>query len=778
MTLLTHSLAFLLGVALAAGVGGSRDLWLALAWAWIGLRVLRPQWQGGIFREPLRAHPLTAAALVAWGAARFMGSLAPLHNPHHIAFYAAQHPRAQVRVMGTVVRPPRRVDADTWALVVAVARVRPLDAAGSTAAVALQGRVYVRLDDPRAATWGYGDQVLLRGRLMPLPTKRAGYRAYLARLGAGARLEAYLGRRLRPATAWSFWRVLYALRARAHALTRQYWPAPEAPLFAGILLGLEDDIHPALYDAFRATGTAHIIVISGFNITVLAGLIIRLTQRTLGRSLGALAAAGGIAAYTLLVGADPAVVRAALMGGLGLLARQVGRQQHGLTTLAFSAAVMVAAQPWALWDIGFQLSFAATLGLMLYAAPLGRAARRLLALLVPSPGLTRVYPWVEEFFLLTLAAQIPTLPLSAYYFHRVSPVALVANPLILPAQGPLMVLGGLALLVGLLVEPFGQAVAWAAWPWAAYTIRVVDALAQAPFASWHVGYWGIGGLAAVYALLAGLTWLGWQHRWRALWHPAWLALALAALNLALWTRWLSWPDGWLHVWFLPVPRAAGVLIQFPRGARVLVNGGADPAALDHALGRVLGPGTRHLDVWVVTSNQDADVGALADLVARYPPRWVWWAPVTGRDPGYRRLRVALQARAVPIVALTPGAALTDGTARLTATQVTGPAANLALTWRSFRAVLAWHAPTAPQTATVALWGGPSATPPDLRAWLGLRGEPESPWPTVGTCGDPAAWGGVHVWTDGRTWAAAVTHAARATTGACPTATQVDGRAPP
>ena len=91
----------------------------------------------------------------------------------------------------------------------------------------------------------------------------------------------------------------------------------------------------------------------------------------------------GIALYTILVGADAAVVRAAIMGGLALFATLLGRRQAGLNTLALVAAVMAAFNPQVLWNIGFQLSFAATLGLVLYAEPLKEAFERLAGRFVP-----------------------------------------------------------------------------------------------------------------------------------------------------------------------------------------------------------------------------------------------------------------------------------------------------------------------------------------------------------------------------------------------------------
>ena len=228
----------------------------------------------------------------------------------------------------------------------------------------------------------------------------------------------------------------------------------------------------------------------GFNITILAGLFSTLFVKLLGKRRRFLAAglsAAAIGLYTILVGAEAAVVRAALMGALALFARQVGRQQDGLNSLGLVAALMALANPDILWDVGFQLSFMATLGLVLYAAPLTEAFLRLASRRLSSSAAQRLSGPVGEYVLLTFAAQITTLPVIAYHFNRISLVAFLVNPLILPAQPPVMIVGGLALLVSLVFQPLGQLLAYLAWPFVVFTIRVVEFFAPFPGAMLELG---------------------------------------------------------------------------------------------------------------------------------------------------------------------------------------------------------------------------------------------------------------------------------------------------
>ena len=247
--------------------------------------------------------------------------------------------------------------------------------------------------------------------------------------------------------------------------------------------------------------------IFGFSIAIIAGLFAAMANRLFGPQRGAVVAILGIAAYTVLVGAGASVVRAAVMGSLALVAQRIGRRALGLNTLSAAIMAMTLLNPLTLWDVGFQLSAAATLGLVLYAEPFEAAFKNLAARFAAPENAARLTAYVGEFFLLTLAAQITTLPLIAYYFKRLSFVSFVANVLIVPAQPAVMVMGGLALIVGLIWLPLGKIIAWAAWPFTAYTIAFVELFAKVPGAYIGLGEVAPGFVVGCYVALFGLTWL-------------------------------------------------------------------------------------------------------------------------------------------------------------------------------------------------------------------------------------------------------------------------------
>jgi competence protein ComEC len=204
---------------------------------------------------------------------------------------------------------------------------------------ATHGLVQVVL--PPGMGWRYGDRLSLEGLLQTPPEDEDfSYRAYLLRQNVHTYLPFPRVERLSQAAGSPILAKIFAMREWAYAKIYQLFPSPEAPLLAGILLGIESDLPPGVARAFQDTGTAHIIAISGFNIAILAELFMKLFSKALSRWWAVLAAVLAIAGYTILVGGMPSVVRAAVMGSMALVAVQIGRRSTGANSLAFTAALM------------------------------------------------------------------------------------------------------------------------------------------------------------------------------------------------------------------------------------------------------------------------------------------------------------------------------------------------------------------------------------------------------------------------------------------------------
>ncbi len=682
MPLFWLSLAFTAGILLASQFPQPVTTWLGMA-GFALLAALFFRRRGDPHIPVLRTSCTFLSVILvsgALGAARFQASL-PQADPFFIAWYNDRE--YELLVTGTLVEPPDYRDSYTNLRL----QVEGVDT-GEDRDLPVKGLILVRV--PANQDYRYGDRVRLRGKLQTPPeNEEFSYRDYLARQG----IHAYMPKARPTRLPWPggnpLMKLVYGIKERSLENIYRLFPDPEASLMAGILLGVESGLPPRLQEAFKNTGTAHIIAISGFNIAIIAGLFVSLFSRLFGQRWGAVAAIAGIALYTLLVGADAAVVRAAIMGGLSLFARQVGRRQQGLNTLAFTGAAMAVANPHVPWDIGFQLSFGATLGLILYAEPFANAFLRFVSRFMDEEKAVRVAGPVSEYILFTLAAQLATLPIMAYHFQRISLVSLIANPFILPAQPAVMIVGGLAVLASLVYLPLGQLIAIAAWPFPAYSIRVVDVFDRLPHGVIVLGEFSLLFVILFYAVLFGLTFFKQRlEQFRTLLPPSLAASALLVVAFLTWRSALSAPDGRLHLTFLSVGSADAVLVQTPGGRSLLVNGGPSVSRLSEGLGRRLPPFQRGLDFLVVASTQEQQVSALPRLVDRFPPAAVLWSGKTESSYSAGQLTTRLVAQGVPVTQAEPGQALDLGQGASMRVLATGPrGAVLLVEWGSFRALL-------------------------------------------------------------------------------------------
>jgi competence protein ComEC len=606
----------------------------------------------------------------------------PEITPFHIAWYNDRD--YEVLVTGMILEPPDVRDVYANLKV----EVQKVDT-GNDQPLPAEGLMLARVDPDGA--YAYGEIIRLRGKLKTPPENEDfSYRDYLARFGIHSYMSTAKVTRLPlPSGGNSLLAGIYALKARALANLYQLFPDPEASLIAGILLGVDTGLPPDLQQAFKDTGTAHIIAISGFNIAIIAGLFAAFFSRFLGPRRGAVAAVVGIGLYTLLVGGDAAVVRAAIMGGFSLFARQVGRRQDGFNTLMFVAAIMAVLNPFVLWDVGFQLSFFATLGLILYAQPFQQWATEQIARRTSDDTARKIAGPLAEFVLFTFAAQLTTLPIMAYHFGRISLVSLLANPLILPIQPPVMLVSGAALVLSLAWMPLGQAVAWGAWPFPLYTIRMVEWFDRLPHGVIVFGDFGLLYIILFYAGLFGMTFF-WDflQRFKGFFTPTLAAALLAIASVLTWRSVSARPNGLLSLTFLDVGSADAVLIQTPTGRSLLVNGGPSVTRLSDALGRRLPPFNRGLDWLIVASTQENQLAALPRILDRFPPANVLWAGNPQASYASRALDAWVTEAGLPVTRAAAGQRLNLGDgAWLTVVNVNSRGAVLLVEWNKFRLLL-------------------------------------------------------------------------------------------
>ncbi|OGO60284.1 MAG: hypothetical protein A2032_02550 [Chloroflexi bacterium RBG_19FT_COMBO_49_13] len=693
MPLFWLSLAYVCGILLSASLTLPILVWILLAFASL-LSLVPPvyhRWARYIppplsnFTQQLKIPSLVFYPLIflfiSLGAS-FYQLDKPAVNSSFIAFY--NDSPSEFILDGVLVDPPDVRDTYTNLRM----RIEQLHPVGDEPFTPVRGLLLARVSPD--ATYRYGDRIRLQGHLeTPFENEDFSYRDYLAHQGIYSYMSFPMTGLILHGQGNIILSDLYSFRQHALDIVYRLFPDPEASLIAGILLGVQSGIPPQVQEAFRLTGTSHIIVISGFNITIIAALFTFLFSRLLGRRRGAIVSAIGIILYTLLVGANAAVLRAAFLGLLTLLGHSLGRRQLGLNSLAFAAAFLSIFTPTILWDVSFQLSFAATLGIMLYAEPFTEWFINFTARFIPRDRAIRLAGPVGEYFLLSLAAQLTTLPLMIYYFKRISFTSLIANPLILPAQPPLMVLGGLAVLAGMIFLPLGQLLAWAAWPFTAYTIRVVEWLSTIPHGSMPLGQIAFPLILLFYVLLFTITFARSRlSRLSARLTPAIPLSLLVGTTFLVWKAAFYAPDGLLHVTVLDVGTGDAVLIQSPTGRSVLINGGPSTIRLSDALGRRLPPFKRSLD-WLVVADIDyEDLASLPGNLERYTPANVLWAGNTYGTRSATDLWTDLISMSIPITRMQPGHALDLGSGALLKVLSIDPrGAVLLLEWDNFRFLL-------------------------------------------------------------------------------------------
>lgn len=253
---------------------------------------------------------------------------------------------------------------------------------------------------------------------------------------------------------------------------------PHAGVLLGILFGTKATLSQSFKESLLSTGTIHIIALSGMNISLLVTFVQLLLLRFFKRSVANMGAIVVIIGFIYIVGLSASVVRAAIMGCIALLAANFGRKNIPLYTLFLAVIVMLLLNPPWVTDIGFQLSFFATLGIILFAKK-----ENTIVEYQSNSRISRAYRFIEDDLRVTLAAQVFTIPLVLFQFHRLSLIAPIANILIGWLVAPIMITGFVMIGLGLIWLPLAQLVGLVSWVLISTLMTLVDLTSQVPFAS-------------------------------------------------------------------------------------------------------------------------------------------------------------------------------------------------------------------------------------------------------------------------------------------------------
>ena len=332
--------------------------------------------------------------------------------------------------------------------------------------------------------------------------------------------------------------------------------------------------------------------------------------------------------------------------------------------------------------------------MVIYSQPLQTRFLDFLSRYVPEGTAQRLADPISEYLIFTLVAQALVLPLLAYHFGNFSPLFLLANPLILPPQPLVMILGGIALLGSLLNPVLGKALAYLAWPFAAYTNRMVTWLATLPAGNLSISTFSFLWVVLYYLLFFTLT-LAKDRKaiFKQFLKPTTLLLTLGCIAFIVWSLTLSAPDGHLMLTLLPDTNSPVLLIETPEGRIVLINGSVRSSTLNQALGQFLPFGHRQIDVLVIPSCRRDDVIGLGGLPGRVEIKQALWICDPETIQTTRQLYLLLEENDIQQDMFEKDAWLDLGNgAKLTMLAVDTNASYLTLEWKNFSALLAFGKP--------------------------------------------------------------------------------------
>lgn len=590
------ALFFALGIGLHGYVG---ELQIALV---LGAVVLAGLCGMGFW---LRWHArnlsvLFAGVLVLIGALRGAQSL-ERDADHFVPFLPD---RAFVEAEGFVASEPERIKGD-YRVVFDVRQLAVEDAVH-----AVSGKALIRFRAGTAVP-AYRDWMRLQVQLyQPSQPRNPGafdYRAFLQRRGLDAlgtvrKRSQILAHREGADDWWA--RVILPVRGVIRGAIEQNLSGGPAGLLKGVLLGAKKAVPEEVKTAFAQTGVNHVLAVSGLHVGLIAGAVF-FTLKMLGvrRGITAGLTICALVFYALITGLPPSVVRAATMGCVALLGIVGQRDIDGGNILGIAGLGLLIARPQDLFDVGFQLSFVATGGILVLYRPLRD-------LMPVERGWCDT--WIAGPLAVSVAAQVTTLPFVVSYFGLVSVVGLIANLIVVPLVGVGVGLGLLTVVAFVVWSPIATVLNAANWLVLSGAIGLANWMARPDWAAFEVARppWFVFG---VYLSLVPLI----LPQVRRVCSAYCLILALVLANIGVWKTILLSGSA-LEVYVLDVGQGDAIFCRYPNGRTLLVDGGIRTHYTDMGERVVLpflnSQGVGHVDV-VVGSHPDADhIGGLISVL--------------------------------------------------------------------------------------------------------------------------------------------------------------------
>lgn len=592
-------LAYIMGLLSTAFPWGG----YALLGLGIGAGLLLPVW----WRKGAKSWVWVTAGIVGFLATIYFQAKVPKPSANDISnFVPPFDGRTQVQVVtvrGKVESTPRLTrsqKAQVWMEATQLNEVvgssdRPINMGKEVA-----GKLYVTIPLLQATDLNPGDEVEVLGRLYkPEPPTNPGsfdFKAYLAKEGCFAGMQGRQLNLVSPETRpqWGWWEI----RQRIIRAQTNWLGVPEGPLVSAMVMGSQTVnlyLSATIKDLFAKVGLSHALAASGFQVSLILGVVLQLTRRLPVRakfSCGVLA----LLLFLGLTGPQLPILRAVVMGVAALFALVADRKVITSGSLLFSATLLLLVNPLWIWDLSFQLSFLATLGL-----------------LVTSPVIIKWLDWIPPLFAsiigIPVAASLWTLPLQLYTFNVVSPYSILVSIISTVLITIISIVGFVSAIAALVWPLAGSAIAWLLYYPTHWLILLVEYFGQLPGNSVAVGDISILQLLSLYGIII----LVWLWRWS---HKVWWLAGIMAIALVFVPAWQA--QSTIFRISLLAQGSEPVMVIQDRGKVTLINSGDANTARYTVLPFLRQEGINKIDWAISTTSQPAKNNGWTAIIERLP----------------------------------------------------------------------------------------------------------------------------------------------------------------
>lgn len=495
--------------------------------------------------------------------------------------------------------------------------------------------IKVSLVKALAGQYRYGELLQVKGRLESIPEggnpDSFSYREYMEKKYVFSQMRCFIKPEVLGQSGGMLGKIADAFANKTHLLAISVMPEREEGIFRGILFGDTTGMSPADKNVFSTTGVLHAFAVSGSNVAFVLFLGL-MTFRFLPRPVCLTLTALAVIFYTVLTGAGGPVLRASIMALVVLGGYALNRRGNPLNSLAFSALGMLIYKPGYLTDPGFQLSFAATWGLIEVVPQM------------ENPYLPKM---LKQTVLFSVAAELATLPLLAYYFYQVSLIGVLANVLVEWFLALILEIGLAGAALGMLWHTLGQLMFAPLSYLITATIWLLQVLAKAPGAALWVVKPPLWIVLLYYLIL--MVWVKRKYLQEKLIATGQIVFkrfnklsgksvalsgAITGLILLVMIGGFSFPGkGDLDVQFLDVGQGDSILINTPSGKHFLVDGGPRNDRFDAGTSIIipylLAKGIKHLNGVFMTHPHDDHDGGLVEVVRNIPVQDFYRPPISG-----------------------------------------------------------------------------------------------------------------------------------------------------